>query len=200
MGCGRLFEGTAEQMYANLQRIVALPEDVRIFCGHEYTLSNARFATQAEPGNAAIAGRLTKVQAQREAGQITLPTTVALERETNPFVRASDVEEFARLRREKDSFRSWAVELARPNRLGNIAESLALEPFVEPARDARRNVRPFIHHRAVQLDEAGAGADALPSVVGISDAADPDKGNLPARGRAEVAQRLERQRLQRRPR
>ena len=106
MGCGRLFEGTAEQMYANLQRIVALPEDVRILCGHEYTLSNARFATQAEPGNAAIAGRLTKVQAQREVGQITLPTTVALERETNPFVRASDVEEFARLRREKDSFRS----------------------------------------------------------------------------------------------
>jgi hydroxyacylglutathione hydrolase len=106
MGCGRLFEGTAEQMYANLQRIAALPEDVRIFCGHEYTLSNARFATQAEPGTAAIADRMATVQAQRDAGQITLPTTVALERETNPFVRASNVEEFARLRRDKDSFRS----------------------------------------------------------------------------------------------
>ena len=105
MGCGRLFEGTAEQMYANLQRIAALPGDVRIYCGHEYTLANARFAAHAEPDNAAIAARLAKVGRQREAGEIRLPTSVAQERETNPFVRASNWQEFARLRSEKDSFR-----------------------------------------------------------------------------------------------
>jgi hydroxyacylglutathione hydrolase len=106
MGCGRLFEGTAEQMYRNLRRIAALPEDVRIYCGHEYTLANARFAAHAEPGNDAIADRLAAVSALRDAGRITLPSTVAQELETNPFVRAPNVEEFARLRRDKDSFRS----------------------------------------------------------------------------------------------
>jgi hydroxyacylglutathione hydrolase len=106
MGCGRLFEGSAEQMYANLQRIAALPKHVRIFCGHEYTLANARFAAQAEPDNPAVAARLAAVAALREAGTITLPTTVAEERETNPFVRATNVEEFARLRLATDSFRS----------------------------------------------------------------------------------------------
>lgn len=106
MGCGRLFEGTAQQMYSNMQRIAALPDDVRIYCGHEYTLANARFALHAEPGNGAIADRLAEVQALREEGRITLPTTVSQERRTNPFVRASDWEEFARLREEKDSFRS----------------------------------------------------------------------------------------------
>jgi hydroxyacylglutathione hydrolase len=105
MGCGRLFEGTAEQMYANMQRIAALPGDVRIYCGHEYTLANARFAAHAEPGNADIARRLEDAADMRERGLITLPTTVAEERATNPFVRASDVQEFARLRTEKDSFR-----------------------------------------------------------------------------------------------
>ena len=106
MGCGRLFEGTAEQMYANLQRIAALPGDIRIYCGHEYTLANARFAADAEPNNAAILARLKKVEALRASGDVTLPTTVAEERETNPFVRATNWEEFARLRSEKDSFRS----------------------------------------------------------------------------------------------
>jgi hydroxyacylglutathione hydrolase len=106
MGCGRLFEGTAEQMYANLQRIAALPGDVRIYCGHEYTLANARFAADVEPNNAAIAARLKNVEALRASGDVTLPTTVAEERETNPFVRATNWEEFARLRSEKDSFRS----------------------------------------------------------------------------------------------
>ena len=106
MGCGRLFEGTAEQMYANLQRIAALPGNVRIYCGHEYTLANARFALHSEPDNQAIAARLGEVGALRDSGTITLPTTVAEERETNPFVRATDSEEFARLRLAKDSFRS----------------------------------------------------------------------------------------------
>ena len=105
MGCGRLFEGSAEQMYANLQRIAALPADVRIYCGHEYTLANARFAAHAEPGNSDVAERLSKVERLRSDGKITLPTTVAEERATNPFVRSPDAESFARLRREKDSFR-----------------------------------------------------------------------------------------------
>jgi hydroxyacylglutathione hydrolase len=106
MGCGRLFEGTAEQMHHSLQRLAALPEDTALYCGHEYTLGNARFAIHAEPGNRAIAARFEEVQALREAGKITLPTSVAQERETNPFVRATEVQDFARLRAEKDSFRS----------------------------------------------------------------------------------------------
>jgi hydroxyacylglutathione hydrolase len=106
MGCGRLFEGTAEQMYSNMQRIAALPGDVRIYCGHEYTLANGRFAEHVEPGNAAVRQRMTEVKLLRDEGKITLPTTVAQERETNPFVRSTDVEEFARRRAAKDSFRS----------------------------------------------------------------------------------------------
>lgn len=105
MGCGRLFEGTPPQMYANLQRIAALPDDVRIYCGHEYTLANARFAAHAEPGNADVAARLKQVEQLRSEGKITLPTTVAEERATNPFVRSPDAQTFARLRSEKDSFR-----------------------------------------------------------------------------------------------
>ena len=105
MGCGRLFEGNAEQMYANMQRIASLPDDVRIYCGHEYTLSNARFAAHADPENEAVKQRMAQVEQLRERGEITLPTTVAEERATNPFVRAGSVEEFARLRAAKDSFR-----------------------------------------------------------------------------------------------
>ena len=104
MGCGRLFEGTAEQMYGSLQRIAALADDTRLFPGHEYTLSNARFAAHAEPGNPAVAERLREVEAMRERGEITLPTTVAAEKATNPFVRARSAEQFAQLRREKDTF------------------------------------------------------------------------------------------------
>ena len=106
MGCGRLFEGSPEQMYRSLNRLAALPEDTRLYCAHEYTLSNGRFAVHAEPNNAAIANRLKEVEALREQGKMTVPTIVAQERETNPFVRATNVKEFARLRRDKDSFRS----------------------------------------------------------------------------------------------
>ena len=106
MGCGRLFEGTAEQMHGSLQRLAGLADDIALYCGHEYTLANARWAAHAEPGNAAIAERLANVEALRSAGAITLPTSVAEERATNPFVRAASVEEFARLRAAKDSFRS----------------------------------------------------------------------------------------------
>ena len=104
MGCGRLFEGTANQMHASLQTIAALPQDMCLYPAHEYTLSNARFAAQAEPGNADIAERLDSVAARRERGEITLPTTVAQERATNPFVRARDASHFAELRKAKDSF------------------------------------------------------------------------------------------------
>jgi hydroxyacylglutathione hydrolase len=106
MGCGRLFEGSPQQMYRSLQRLAALPAETRLYCAHEYTLGNARFAAHAEPSNQAIADRLRRVAELRERGEITLPTSVGEERETNPFVRASNAEEFARLRQEKDSFRS----------------------------------------------------------------------------------------------
>jgi hydroxyacylglutathione hydrolase len=106
MGCGRLFEGTAAQMHHSLQRLAALPDDTALYCGHEYTLANGRFAAHVEPDNRAIAARLDEVQKLRERGNITLPTSVAQERETNPFVRTTEVEEFARLRAAKDSFGS----------------------------------------------------------------------------------------------
>jgi hydroxyacylglutathione hydrolase len=106
MGCGRLFEGTPEQMYRSLKRLTDLPEDTNLYCAHEYTLANARFAAHSEPGNAAVAARLGRVQSLRERGEITLPTTVGEERETNPFVRSTNVEEFALRRAAKDSFRS----------------------------------------------------------------------------------------------
>jgi len=106
MGCGRLFEGSPEQMYRSLQRLAGLPADTKLYCAHEYTLANARFAAHVEPGNQAIKDRLASVARLRDAGAITVPTTVGEERETNPFVRSTNVEEFARRRVEKDSFRS----------------------------------------------------------------------------------------------
>ena len=106
MGCGRLFEGTPQQMFDSLRRLAELPAETRLFCAHEYTLSNARFAAHADPANPAVQQRLRDVEDMRARGEITVPTTVAAERETNPFVRARSCEEFARLRSEKDSFRS----------------------------------------------------------------------------------------------
>jgi len=106
MGCGRLFEGTPAQMFGSLKRLASLPADTRLYCAHEYTLANARFAAHAEPENAAIAERLAAVEAMRRDGRITVPTTVAQERETNPFVRSTNEQEFARRRAAKDSFSS----------------------------------------------------------------------------------------------
>jgi hydroxyacylglutathione hydrolase len=105
MGCGRLFEGTAEQMYANMQRLAALAPETEVYCAHEYTLSNARFAAAAEPGNEAIARRLAEAEAARAAGEATVPTTIGVERETNPFMRAASAAELAERRRAKDNFR-----------------------------------------------------------------------------------------------
>ena len=104
MGCGRLFEGTAEQMFANMQRFAALPDDVMIYCGHEYSLANARFAAQVEPDSAAVSKRYAKMAEMRERGQVTLPTNIGEEKATNPFMRARDAGELARLRTMKDSF------------------------------------------------------------------------------------------------
>ncbi len=104
MGCGRLFEGTAEQMFANMRRLAALDGATRAYCAHEYTLSNGRFAQAMEPDNADIARRMDEVQAIRDRGEPTVPTTIALERATNPFMRAESVAELARLRAAKDNF------------------------------------------------------------------------------------------------
>jgi hydroxyacylglutathione hydrolase len=86
-GCGRLFEGTAEQMYASLQKLAALPEDTRVYCGHEYTLANIRFARTVEPDNAALEARERRDRELREAGKPTLPSTLRDEKATNPFLR-----------------------------------------------------------------------------------------------------------------
>ena len=105
MGCGRLFEGSAGQMYANLKRLAALPPETAVYCAHEYTLSNGRFALTVEPENAELAARMARVEAARQTGEATVPTTIALERATNPFIRASSVEAFAERRLGKDVFR-----------------------------------------------------------------------------------------------
>lgn len=105
LGCGRLLEGNAEEMFASLQALSALPDDTLVCCGHEYTESNARFALTVEPDNAALRARAAEAAAQRAAGQATVPTTMAQERAANPFVRAADVATLARIRSAKDSFR-----------------------------------------------------------------------------------------------
>lgn len=104
MGCGRLFEGTPADMHASLRKLAALPSDTAVYCGHEYTLGNARFAHSVEPDNAAISDRLHAVEAMRAAGEATVPTTIGAERATNPFLRAADADELGRLRAAKDRF------------------------------------------------------------------------------------------------
>jgi len=105
MGCGRLFEGTAEQMFANMQRLAALSDETQVYCAHEYTLSNGRYALAAEPDNAEIAARMAEVEAARARGEATVPTTIGLERATNPFMRARDAVQLAERRAAKDTFR-----------------------------------------------------------------------------------------------
>ena len=121
-GCGRLFEGTPEQMHHSLSRLAALPDNTRIYCAHEYTLANLRFAHAVEPDNTDIRVRLEVVEELRAADRMTLPTDLALEKRTNPFLRAEcdavtqaasrkanrdlkpGVETFATVRSWKDSF------------------------------------------------------------------------------------------------
>lgn len=118
MGCGRLFEGTPAQMWSSLSKLAALPPETRVYCGHEYTLSNGRFALTLEPHNDALKKRMVEVERLRAAGAPTIPSTIGLERETNPFLRpesgdlrkslalenADTVAVFAETRRRKDAF------------------------------------------------------------------------------------------------
>ncbi len=104
-GCGRLFEGTAEQMFTSLQKLVRLPPETSVYCAHEYTLSNLRFAQAAFPENQDIQRRLEQVQAQRANDQITLPSAIEIERRTNPFLLCRNAQEFKVLRQRKDEFR-----------------------------------------------------------------------------------------------
>jgi len=121
-GCGRLFEGTAAQMHASLtEKLATLPDATRVFCGHEYSVANLRFAEQVEPGNEAVRSQLVGVIAQRKRGDATVPSTIGEEKQTNPFLRtdsaeirmrlsptlsenASAAQVFAALRAAKDRF------------------------------------------------------------------------------------------------
>lgn len=118
MGCGRLFEGTPAQMWTSLQKIMQLPDETMIFCAHEYTQSNGRFALSVEPDNPALRARMREVDALRADNQPTVPSTLGVEKATNPFLRpaspglratlglaaASDTEVFAETRKRKDQF------------------------------------------------------------------------------------------------
>lgn len=105
LGCGRLLEGTAAEMFDSLQLLAALPPETLVCCGHEYTESNARFALTVEPDNAALRARAAEVTALRAEGRATVPTTIGQELAANPFLRAKDVETLARIRTAKDNFR-----------------------------------------------------------------------------------------------
>lgn len=118
LGCGRLFEGTAEDMWASLQKLQALPDRTRIYCAHEYTQANARFALTVDPDNSDLRARSREIDKLRSRGMPTIPTTIALEKRTNPFLRAAEsalqeavglrgadpVEVFAEVRTRKDRF------------------------------------------------------------------------------------------------
>jgi hydroxyacylglutathione hydrolase len=119
LGCGRLFGGTAAELWSSLQRLSALPAGTRVYCGHEYTLANARFARSVDPGNAELAAYAEEIASKREAGEPTIPALLGRERLTNPFLRADDpaigaavgraggdpADVFAALRTLKDGFR-----------------------------------------------------------------------------------------------
>jgi hydroxyacylglutathione hydrolase len=117
MGCGRLFEGTPAQMWNSLSKLKALPGDTRVYCGHEYTQANARFALTIEPGNKELIARAKRVDELRAQGKSTVPGTMAEELATNPFLRADNkdlqkardrlgdaVGTFASIRLAKDQF------------------------------------------------------------------------------------------------
>jgi hydroxyacylglutathione hydrolase len=116
LGCGRMFEGKPQQFWDSLSRIKALPPETLLYCAHEYTASNARFALHADPGNAALQAYADEIAAKRAKDEWTVPATLARELATNPFLRADDpamqarwggntpAETFAALRAAKDSF------------------------------------------------------------------------------------------------
>lgn len=104
LGCGRLFEGTAPEMFDSLARLARLPDDTAVCCGHEYTESNARFARMMAPDDAGLAAYEARIKALRAEGKPTVPSRMADERAFNPFLRAPDVASFAELRTRKDNF------------------------------------------------------------------------------------------------
>jgi len=104
LGCGRLIEGTAEEMFASLRKLAALPGETLVCCGHEYTEANARFALSVDPDNASLKARAEEVRRLRGAGRPTVPSVLADERAANPFLRAPDAATFADLRARKDRF------------------------------------------------------------------------------------------------
>ena len=103
MGCGRVFEGTMEEMHKSLQDLKSLPEDTKIYCGHEYTLSNLRFALSEFPDDQELAQKLEEVQEIRDKGRPSIPSTLREEKALNPFLKARSAEEFADIRRKKDA-------------------------------------------------------------------------------------------------
>ena len=104
MGCGRLFEGSPEDMFDSMAKIAALPDETQLYCAHEYTLSNGRFAITAEPDNQDIKDEMERAAALREKDLPTVPTSVALEKRINPFMRAATAKELGKIRAAKDSF------------------------------------------------------------------------------------------------
>lgn len=102
MGCGRVFEGTMEEMFNALQKLAALPDDTQLYCGHEYTKANAEFCLTIEPENEVLQKRYDEVIALRKKGSPTLPVSLGLEHQTNVFLRAKNTEEFSHRRRLKD--------------------------------------------------------------------------------------------------
>jgi hydroxyacylglutathione hydrolase len=104
LGCGRLIEGTADEMFDSLRRLAALPGDTQVCCGHEYTESNARFALSVDPDNKALHAFVAKVEQLRAAGQPSVPSVLAEELQANPFLRAPDAASFAAVRAKKDKF------------------------------------------------------------------------------------------------
>ncbi len=118
MGCGRLFEGTPAQMWNSLQKLLALPDETRVYCAHEYTQKNARFALTVEPGNRDLVARAAEVDQIRSKGLPTVPSTIGRERRTNPFLRPDSpnlqqtlglagaplVDVFAETRRRRNEF------------------------------------------------------------------------------------------------
>jgi len=104
LGCGRLFEGSPEDMFGSMAAIAGLPDDTRLYCAHEYTLSNAKFAVTVEPDNQALLDYVEKAKTLRKQGISTVPTTVAMEKATNPFMRAETARRLGEIRAAKDSF------------------------------------------------------------------------------------------------
>ena len=105
LGCGRLFEGTADEMFANMKRLSNMPSETAVYCAHEYTQANGRFAMTVEPDNPDLAQRMLAIDEARARGRPTVPTTIGAECATNPFMRAASLMEFAKRRTAKDVFR-----------------------------------------------------------------------------------------------